>query len=181
MGSHACMQFSMLRVGLGAKDWTSDTTLEKIDFFGARAITSPSLPEEEFPKFTVSLHCLHYSTEAALSHTGAAWPSLTALAVPFRPVSSSNTRWWRKTWDHIDWKPLIERGTLISPGIKRKWYNPTLDLCFYYFSNSFLDLCFYCFSNSFSVACTVSHLNTLALKVLVTVNTDTKKKWIFVS
>lgn len=146
MGSHACMQFSMLRVGLGVKDWTSDTTLEKIDFFGARAITSPSLPPRTgVPKFTVSLHCLHYSTEAALSRTGAGgsvWPSLSALAVPFRPVSSSNTRWWRKAWDHIDWKPLIERGTLISPGIIRKLYNPTLDLCFYYFSNSFLDLCF---------------------------------------
>lgn len=60
MGSHACMQFSMLRVGLGAKDWTSDTTLEKIDFFGARAITSPSLPEEEF--LNLPCHCTACTT-----------------------------------------------------------------------------------------------------------------------
>lgn len=60
MGSHACMQFSMLRVGLGVKDWTSDTTLEKIDFFGARAITSPSLPEQEF--LNLPYHCTACTT-----------------------------------------------------------------------------------------------------------------------
>lgn len=184
MGSHTCMQFSMLRVGLGAKEWTSDTTSKKIYFFGAKAITSPSHPEQGF--LNLLRHCTACSTaqkppsatrvqEEALGQAPQHLPCPLDLSAAATRVGAKGRLETTLTGSHQYKKARLYHWVL------RKLYNPTLDLCFHYFSNSFLDLCFYYFSNSFSVACTVSHLNASALKVLVTVNTDTKKEWVFVS